>query len=143
METTITTTPFGPPTSQTKTFQRAKNSASATTKESTATNNAANLPTYANYVEHTNTEQAPVTITQAPTSSLPQAPKPLFCPIPDTKPCNINIDLFQELLKTHPDQTLVHYIIDGLRNGFDIGFTGQFSETFPKKLRSAEKMLPW
>ena len=32
---------------------------------------------------------------------------------------------------------MVEYIVDGLRNGFDIGFTGQFSPTFPKNLKSA------
>ena len=39
----------------------------------------------------------------------------------------------------HPDKPLVDYIINGLRNGFDIGFTGPFSATLPKNLKSADQ----
>ena len=48
-------------------------------------------------------------------------------------------DAFEYLLKNHPDQNLVKYIINGLRNGFNIGFTGEFSATRPKNLKSADQ----
>ena len=73
-----------------------------------------------------------------PTSSLSQGPEPPFNPIPVSKPCNINVDLFESLLEFHPDQNLVKYIVHGLRNGFDIGFTGPHSMSFPKNLKSAD-----
>ena len=34
---------------------------------------------------------------------------------------------------------MVNYIIDGLRNGFDIGFTGQGTESRPNNLKSAQQ----
>ena len=83
----------------------------------------------------------PVPKSHPPTSSpsAPRDPELPFCPIPETKPCNIDIDLFEKLLELHPDQNLVNYILDGLRNGFDIGFTGTFTPTFPKNLKSADQ----
>ena len=60
-----------------------------------------------------------------------------FNPMPTFKPCNINIDLFENLLQSHPNRFLVNYIIDGLRNGFDIGFSGDATPTLPKNLKSA------
>ena len=80
-----------------------------------------------------------MTRTPPPISSPSPAPEKPFCPIPAAKPCNINIDLFENLLESHPNQFLVTYIVDGLRNGFDIGFTGQFSATLPKNLKSADE----
>ena len=78
------------------------------------------------------------TSTTAPQqTSSPSPTKTVFNPIPTSKSCNIDIDLFEKLLKHHPDQPLVHYIIHGLRHGFDIGFKGPFSETHPKNLKSA------
>ena len=74
-----------------------------------------------------------------PILSLSQVPESPSCPIPTSKPCNINIDLFKNLLESHPNKFLVDYIIDGLRNGFDIGFTGEFSPTSPKNLKSADQ----
>ena len=35
---------------------------------------------------------------------------------------------FEEALKDHPNQPLVEFIVNGLRNGFDIGFQGQVSQ---------------
>ena len=66
-------------------------------------------------------------------------PKPAFRPIPSSKPCNVNIELFEQLLSSHPDPDLVSYIIDGLKHGFDIGFTGSFSPTLPKNHKSADE----
>ena len=40
---------------------------------------------------------------------------------------------------SHPDQPLVEYIVDGLRFGFDIGFKGAFSPTFPRNHKSADE----
>ena len=51
--------------------------------------------------------------------------------------CVINVDYFASMLVDHPDQPLVAYIVDGLRNGFDIGFSGVFTETKPKNNKSA------
>ena len=45
--------------------------------------------------------------------------------------------MFEELLREHPDRRLVDYIVDGLRNGFDIGFSGQGTESRPRNLKSA------
>lgn len=45
--------------------------------------------------------------------------------------------MFSNLLVDHPNQPLVSYIVDGLSNGFDIGFAGEFSETKPRNNRSA------
>ena len=45
--------------------------------------------------------------------------------------------MFESLLKDHPDQHLVNYVVDGLRNGFDIGFKGSLTETTPKNNLSA------
>ena len=53
--------------------------------------------------------------------------------------CKINVNMFEFHLKDHPDQPLVKYIVDGLRNGFDIGFRGIFTETRPKNNMSALK----
>jgi len=36
----------------------------------------------------------------------------------------INVDRLARLLLTHPNQELVHYVVDGLSFGFHIGFTG-------------------
>ena len=42
-------------------------------------------------------------------------------------------------MQPHPDRRLVNYIVDGLKNGFDIGFIGETSVTRPKNLRSADQ----
>ena len=59
--------------------------------------------------------------------------------IPTFKPCLIDIDKFEKLLVDHPNKFLVNYIVDGLRNGFDIGFKGEFSATRPPNLKSANQ----
>ena len=45
--------------------------------------------------------------------------------------------MFENLLQSHPNRYLVNYIVDGLRNGFDIGFRGDVTPTLPKNLKSA------
>jgi hypothetical protein len=62
-----------------------------------------------------------------------------FNPLPTSKPCNINIDLFEFLLESHPNRFLVDYIVDGLRNGFDIGFQGEATPSLPNNLKSADQ----
>ena len=81
------------------------------------------------------------TLNHPPTSSpsASKAPEQPFNPIPVSKACKININLFEYLLQKHPDQNLVKYIVNGLRNGFNIGFTGEFSATRPKNLKSADQ----
>ena len=73
------------------------------------------------------------------TSYHSNRPESTFCPLPSAKSCNIDIVLFKKLLESHPDRSLVDYIVDGLTYGFDIGFTGEFSATRPKNLRSADQ----
>ena len=46
--------------------------------------------------------------------------------------------MFELLLTDHPDQALVKYIVSGLRDGFDIGFTGPETQSLPKNLKSAQ-----
>ena len=74
-----------------------------------------------------------------PISSRPPSESPPFNPIPAQKSCDIDIDRFEQLLRSHPNQPLVAYIVDGLRNGFDIGYTGPFTDTLPKNLKSADQ----
>ena len=69
-------------------------------------------------------------------------PRQPFTPIPVHKPCIINVALFEKLLQPHPDRRLVNYIVSGLKNGFDIGFSGESSITRPKNLRSAVQNKP-
>ena len=74
-----------------------------------------------------------------PISFQSPSESPPFNPIPAQKSCNIDIDRFEQLLRSHPNQPLVAYIVDGLRNGFDIGYTGPFTDTLPKNLKSADQ----
>ena len=61
-----------------------------------------------------------------------------FQPLPlDYKRCVINIKKFESLLANHPNKFLVDYITTGLQFGFDIGFTGPFTNTRPKNNKSA------
>ena len=85
--------------------------------------------------------QPHVTVPHPPISSPHQSEEATapFLPLPAAKPCNINIELFEQLLESHPNRFLVNYIVDGLRNGFDIGFQGQPSASLPKNLKSAEE----
>ena len=59
--------------------------------------------------------------------------------LPPTKPCTINVELSELLLADHPNRFLVDYMIDGLKNGFDIGFKGEAMATHPKNLKSASQ----
>ena len=49
----------------------------------------------------------------------------------------VNIDRLKELLSDYPDQSLVSSIITGFKFGFDIGFRGTVTNTFPDNNRSA------
>ena len=49
----------------------------------------------------------------------------------------VNILRLKELLADHPDQSLVSSIIAGFEFGFDIGFRGTLTNTFPKNNKSA------
>ena len=61
-------------------------------------------------------------------------------PLPAIKyRCVVNIDYFEFLLQGHPNRYHVNYILDGLRNGFDIGYLGTSIATQPKNLRSAQR----
>ena len=49
----------------------------------------------------------------------------------------VNISRFKELLADYPDQRLVSSIVNGFKFGFDLGFRGELTETFPKNNKSA------
>ena len=78
-----------------------------------------------------------LTTDQESHGQTPQTKTEHFTPLVNT--CKINVNKFAFLLQDHPDQSLVNYIIDGLTHGFDIGFRGELTETFPKNNQSALK----
>ena len=49
----------------------------------------------------------------------------------------VQIHALASMLVSHPDQNLVHYLIQGFIHGFDIGFEGSFHSTLPRNLLSA------
>ena len=55
-------------------------------------------------------------------------------PLPTLVSITININNF---LINHPNQALVGYVVNGLYNGFNIGFFGNHQPTKPKNLKSA------
>ena len=63
-------------------------------------------------------------------------------PLPSQSRCVINVNKLEFLLSKYPNRYHVNYVLDGLRNGFDIGFLGSSHTTFPKNLRSATQFLP-
>ena len=44
-------------------------------------------------------------------------------PLPNGITTPVNIENFSSALRQHPEQELCKYLIDGLTNGFDIGYT--------------------
>ena len=54
-------------------------------------------------------------------------------PLPNGITTPVNIENFA--LSQHPDQELCKYLIDGLTNGFDIGYAGPHFTTLPMNLR--------
>eukprot|EP00111_Clytia_hemisphaerica_P017398 TCONS_00051449-protein len=58
-------------------------------------------------------------------------------PLPESIITPVNIENFSSALQYHPDQELCRYLINGLQNGFHIGFEGPHHTTLPKNLRSA------
>ena len=48
-------------------------------------------------------------------------------PLPTSIKTPVNIKHFKKLLSHHPDQNMVSYLIAGLTQGFDIGFSGSLS----------------
>ena len=58
-------------------------------------------------------------------------------PLPRDIVSPVNRLRLSNLLSSHPDQELVHYINDGFRDGFDIMYCGNISSTLPKNLKSA------
>ena len=85
------------------------------------------------------TPSHPLYSVQGPSLETPR----VFNPLPsNTYPCVVNVNRFEFLLKNHPNRIHVEYILDGLRNGFDIGFLGSSIATQPKNLRSATQLQP-
>ena len=60
-----------------------------------------------------------------------------FCPLPTEATTPVNILNFENCLSSHPDKHLTTYLVNGLRNGFDIGFNAPHSVTMPNNLLSA------
>ena len=58
-----------------------------------------------------------------------------YHPLPDSAVTPINISNFKNCLNNHPD--LVSYLVNGLSNGFDIGFNAPLTATRPNNLLSA------
>ena len=63
----------------------------------------------------------------------------IFNPLPQNIINYVNIEHFSRLVMGHPDRTLVNYVINGLKVGFDIGFKGDIIITQPKNLLSANQ----
>ena len=61
----------------------------------------------------------------------------VFFPLPDTINTPINIENFERCLRTHPDQSSVTYLVNGLRHGFDIGYRNPHVAMAPPNLLSA------
>ncbi len=51
----------------------------------------------------------------------------------------INIPGLAQELQLYPDKARVHKVVQGLIHGFDLGFRGEFSETFPPNNASAKR----
>ena len=49
----------------------------------------------------------------------------------------VNLENFAFLLHGYPDSALVHFVLDGFRNGFNIGFRGLINETPLRNNKSA------
>ena len=113
---------------------QASNHAETSEKGRIAQSHLANSFTPASIVDHQPMASSSAHSCPAPpqqTSSRSQT-SPKFNPIPTSKSCNIDIDRFEKLLESHPDQPLVRYIIDGLRHGFDIGLQAPSPKHTPK-----------
>ena len=62
----------------------------------------------------------------------------ISCPLPyGVHNKFVNISRFKQLLSDYPDQRLVSSIVNGFQFGFDLGFRGKLTETFPKNNKSA------
>ena len=60
-----------------------------------------------------------------------------FHPLPNHIVTEINPDRLQGYLTSHPDRELVHFLVNGLTNGFDILYSGAILPTNPRNLKSA------
>ena len=60
-----------------------------------------------------------------------------FNPLPDTVNTPININNLAEALTNYPNRNLANYLINGFKNGFDIGYSGNIVSSLPQNLLSA------
>ena len=79
---------------------------------------------------------------QLPASHIPPHSSDLdrraFKPLPSgIENPYVNIPRIREELRDYPNQQVVEYIAHGIEHGFDIGFRGPFTETFPKNNSSS------
>ena len=91
--------------------------------ESTVTSHVKNAPS----LEAIGHDQSAVAETAAPDVSLPT----------DITNTFVNTLRLKKLLTGHPDQDLVHRIINGFNSGFELGFRGTLQDTFPKNNKTA------
>ena len=61
----------------------------------------------------------------------------IFRPLPGKAITPVNTVNFENCLSHHPDQDLVNYLANELRNGFDIAYTASHTVTRPNNLLSA------
>lgn len=99
-----------------------------------ATAATADLPTRATDVAAENTQApiawpTPALASGVPGNPLPQGVKNNF----------VHTLRLKSLLSNHPDQELVDSILDGFEFGYDIGFRGTLTNTFPKNNKSARE----
>ena len=97
-----------------------------------------------NHLANTLTPAANVTALATPLFDAPLKPAHHSAlspatPLPKTVTTPINDTNFAKALSTHPNHELTSYLIDGLINGFDIGYKSSHTATLPNNLLSATK----
>ena len=59
--------------------------------------------------------------------------------LPSSAVTPVDVDRLANCLLNHPDVDHVRYVIEGLREGFDLGFRGRVVETWPNNLRNTRE----
>ena len=97
-----------------------------------------------NHLANTLTPAANVTALATPLFDAPLKPAhhsvlSPATPLSKTVTTPINVTNFAKALSTHPNHELTSYLIDGLINGFDVGYKSSHTATLPNNLLSATK----
>ena len=112
-------------------------SALATTNQATAANRPANSSTSAINASVQTTQDPGATPHHVQTPPVHHPVLHPANPLPNQVITPVNIKNFSSLLENHPDHELYDYLVDGLTNGFHIGFDGPHSTATPKNSKSA------